>query len=53
MKKLRPDFDINNIILLCPVCGKKLNTNVCEQCGQVINTDSFDVVIDINPDEIL
>lgn len=53
MEKLRrPEYDIY-VTLLCPVCERKLKTNICEECGCVINTSSFNVEIDINPQEIL
>jgi predicted amidophosphoribosyltransferase len=48
----RPDYELQ-VTLFCPDCGKKLETNVCEQCGCVIDTDSFNETIDINPEEIL
>lgn len=48
----RPDFDIEKITLICPKCGAKLKTNVCECCGQVIDISSFIATIDINPEEI-
>lgn len=48
----RPDYELQ-VTLFCPDCGKELKTNVCEQCGCVINTDSFNVKIGINPEEIL
>lgn len=48
----RPAYELN-VVLFCPDCSKKLETNVCEQCGCVIDTDSFNIEIDINPEEIL
>jgi len=53
MDKLRPDFGIKEIILFCPKCGKELITNICDKCGQEIDLKSFNVEIDINPEEIL
>ena len=31
------------LLLLCPVCERKAKTNICEECGCVIDTSSFNV----------
>lgn len=46
-----PNVEFDNIRLTCPDCGEVLDSNICKNCGCVINTAEFQ--IDIQPEEIL
>jgi hypothetical protein len=51
MSEIRPGIIFDKLRFICPVCETELTTNKCRNCGQLINTDSFD--IDVNPGEVL
>jgi hypothetical protein len=46
-----PGIIFDKLRFICPVCETELTTDKCSNCGQLIDTASFD--IDINPGEIL
>ena len=49
--KKRPQVEILELRLRCPECDYVLDSNICNNCGCEIDTDTF--MIDIQPDEIL
>ncbi len=51
MSLRRPEVVFDKLRFTCPACETELTTNKCSNCGQLIDTDSFD--IDVNPGEVL
>jgi len=51
MSLKRPGVIFDKLRFICPDCETELKTNRCSNCGQMIDTDDFE--IDVCPGEVL